>query len=140
MSKVFAKAKEIAIRIGDNELAIAALYSTLPIPAFLYIQNNIQLVIAHARMKFVKVRDEDLQVQPSAERDLQRGGPESPTWAVRLLEHQMRASQRDISKRFLWPLKKQFEAEYAPVKAQGGRQVATSSSGVRAGVLIILTA
>jgi hypothetical protein len=74
-------------------------------------------------MKMVDVRNLDLKVHPSPEWVFQGSGAKPASGAIRLFEHQVDRSARQINEPLLGTLNADTEPETVHVEAQGPREV-----------------
>ena len=128
-AKAREEAKEIAIWVDDDELPIARFFVPLSVPPLL--ERNIDGCPRpqHLRMKVVDVRNLNLKVHPSAERIFQGSRAKSASGAIRLFEHQVDRSARQISEPLLGTFNADTEPKNVYVEAQGPREIGNVKFG-----------
>ena len=128
-AKVAEEAKEIAIGVEDDELAIACFFVAPSIPALLKRDIDGCACPQRLRMKMVDVGNLDLKVHPSAERVFQGSRAKPASGAIRLFEHQVDRSAREISEQLLGTFNADTEPENVCVEAQGPREIGNVKFG-----------
>jgi hypothetical protein len=122
-AKAGEEAKEIAVGVNDDELPKARFFAALSIPALLKRDMNGGARPQRLRIQMVDVRNLNLKVDPSSERVFQgrRAKPASRT--VRLFEHQVDRSARQINEALLRTFNPDAEAKNVHVEAYGSREI-----------------
>jgi hypothetical protein len=128
-AKVAEETKEIAIWVDDDELPIARLFVALSVPALL--ERNIDGCPRprRLRMKLVDVGNLDLKVHPSPERVFQGSGAKPASGAIRLFEHQVDRSARQISEELLGTFDADAEPKNVYVEAHGPGEIGNVKFG-----------
>jgi hypothetical protein len=129
----FAKAreetKEIAIWVDNDELPKARFFVAASIPALLKRDIDGGARPQHLRVKLVDVGNLDLKVHSSPERVFQGSRAKPASGAIRLFEHQMDRSARQINE----PLFGTFNADTEPksvcVEAHGTGEIGNVKFG-----------
>jgi hypothetical protein len=128
-AKAAEEAKEIAIWVDDDELPISRFFVALSVPALLKRNIDGSARLQCLRVKTVDVRNLDLKVHPSPERVFQGSRAEPASGAIRLFEHQVNRSARQINE----PLFGTFNAETEPknvyVEADGSGEIGNVKFG-----------
>jgi hypothetical protein len=128
-AKVAEEAKEIAIRIDDDELPIARFFVAPSIPSLLKRDVDGGARPQRLRMKTVDVRNLDLKIHPSPERVFQGSGAKPASGAIRLFEHQVDGSARQISEPLLGTFKADAEPKSVYVEAHGPGEIGNVKFG-----------
>jgi hypothetical protein len=128
-AKAREEAKEIAIRVDDDELPIARFFVALSIPALLKRDIDGGARPQRLCMKLVDVGNLNLKVHPSPERVFQGSGAKPASGAVRLFEHQVDRSARQINEQLLGTFNADTESESVYVEAQGAREIGNVKFG-----------
>jgi hypothetical protein len=116
-AKVAEEAKEIAIGVDDDELPIPRFFVALSVPALLKRDIDGGARLQRPRVKTVNVRNLDLKVHPSPERVFQGSYAKPAPGAIRLFEHQVDGSARQMSEPLLRTFKVDAEPENVHVEA-----------------------
>jgi hypothetical protein len=93
-AKIAEEAKEIAIWVEDDELAIARFFVIVSVPTLLKRDINSGACSQRLRVKVVDIGNLNLKVHPSPERVFQGGYAKPASGAICLFEHQMDGSSR----------------------------------------------
>jgi hypothetical protein len=123
------EAKEIAIWVDDDELPIAHFFVAPSVPALLKREIDGGASPRRLRMKMIDVRNLDLKVHPSSERVFQGSGAKPASGAIRLFEHQVDRSARQISEPLLGAFNADTEPKNVYVEAQGPREIGNVKFG-----------
>jgi hypothetical protein len=102
--------KEIAIRVDDDELPIPRFFVALSVPALLKRDIDGGARPQRLLVNMVDVGNLDLKVHPSPERVFQGSRAKPASRAIRLFEHQVDGSARQISE----PLLRTFKVDAEP--------------------------
>jgi hypothetical protein len=122
-AKAREEAKEIAIRVDDDELPIPRFFVALSVPALLQRDIDGSARPQRLRMKMVDVGNLNLKVHPSPERVFQGSRAKPASGAMRLFEHQVDGSARQISEPLLRTFKVDAEPENVHVEAYGSGEI-----------------
>src|SRR6185312_382473 len=115
--QLFVEAQQIAIRVGNDELPVAQRFTAPAVPTLLERQIERPACPIKRREHGRKVRRANLQVEPAAERALQRPvAVEGPADAG-LVEHQLRLAELQKGKALLGPFIGNREAKHVAVKS-----------------------
>jgi hypothetical protein len=117
------EAKEISVRVDDDELPMARFFVAPSIPALLKRDMDGGARPQRLRMKLVDIRNLNLKVHPSSERVFQGRRAKPAPGAIRLFEHQVDRSARQISEQLFGTLNTDTEPENLHVEADGSREV-----------------
>jgi hypothetical protein len=128
-AKAREEAKEIAIGVNDDELPIARFFVALSVPALLKRDIDGNARPRHLRMELVDVGNLNLKVHPSPERVFQGSGAKPASGAIRLFEHQVDGSPRQINELLLGTFNADPEAKNVYVEAQGPREIGNVKFG-----------
>ena len=128
-AKVAEEAKEIAIWVEDDELAIARFFVTLSVPTLLKRDIDGGACSQRLDVKVVDIGNLDLKVHPSPERVFKRGYAKPASGAIRLFEHQMDRPAREISEPLLGTFKANTEPESVYVEVHGSGQISNVKFG-----------
>jgi hypothetical protein len=128
-AKASEEAKEIAIQVDDDELPIARFFIALSVPALLKRDIDGGARAQRLRVKTVDVGNLDLKVHPSAERVFQGRYAKPASGAIRLFEHQVDRSAREISEPLLGTFKADTEPESVYVEVHGPGQIGNVEFG-----------
>jgi hypothetical protein len=113
----------MAIGVDDDELPISRFFVALPVPALLKWNIDGCARLQRLRVKTVDVGNLDLKVHPSPERVLQGSRAKPAPWAIRLFEHQVNGSARQVSEPLLRTFKVDAEPENVHVEAYGSGEI-----------------
>jgi hypothetical protein len=122
-AKAAEEAKEIAIRVDDDELPIPRFFVALSVPALLKRDIDGSARPQRLRMKMVDVGNLDLKVHPSSKRVFQGSCAKPAPGAIRLFEHQVDGSARQISEPLLRTFKVDAEPKNVHVEAYGSGEI-----------------
>jgi hypothetical protein len=128
-AKTREEAKEIAIWVDDDELPIARFLVALAVPALLKRDMDGGARPQRLRMELVDVGNLNLKVHPSPERVFQGSGAKPASGAIRLFEHQVDRSARQISEPLLGAFNADTEPKNVYVEAQGPREIGNVKFG-----------
>jgi hypothetical protein len=128
-AKASEEAKEIAIQVDDDELPIASFFIALSVPALLKGDIDGGARAQRLRVKTVDVGNLDLKVHPSPERVFKGGYAKPASGAIRLFEHQVDRSAREISEPFLGTFKADTEPKSVYVEVHGPGQIGNVKFG-----------
>ena len=128
-AKAREEAKEIAIWVNDDELPIARFFLALSVPALLKRDIDGGAGPQRLRMKMVDVGNLNLKVHPSPERVFQGSGAKPASGAIRLFEHQVDRSPRQINELLLGTFNADPEPKKVYVEAQGPREIGNVKFG-----------
>jgi hypothetical protein len=128
-AKAREETKEIAIRVDDDELPMARFFVAPSIPALLKRDIDGGARPQRLRMKMVDVGNLNLKVHPSPERVFQGSRAKPASRAVRLFEHQVDRSARQISELLLGTFNADTEPKNVHVEAQGPGEISNVKFG-----------
>jgi hypothetical protein len=128
-AKAREEAKEIAIQVDDDELPIARFFVALSVPALLKRDIDGGACSQRLRVKMVDVGNLDLKVHPSPKRVFQGSGAKPASGAVRLFEHQVDRSARQISEPLLGTFNADTEPESVYVEVHGSGETGNVKFG-----------
>ncbi len=122
-AKAREEAKEKAVRVDDHELPKASFYVATSIPALLKRDIDGGACPQRTRMEMVDVRNLNLEVHPSPERVFQGSRAKPASMAVRLFEHQVDRSARQISEQLLGTFNTDTEAKNVYIEADRSGEI-----------------
>jgi hypothetical protein len=128
-AKAGEEAKEIAIRVDDDELSIARFLVALSVPALLKRDIDGRARSQRLRMKMVDVGHLDLKVHPSPERVFQGSRAKPASGAIRLFEHQVDKSARQINELLFGTFNADTEPKNVHIEAQGPGEIGNVKFG-----------
>jgi hypothetical protein len=128
-AKAREEAKEIAIWVDDDELPIARFFVAPSIPALLKRDIDGSAGPQRLRMKMVDVGNLDLKVHPSPEWVFQGSRAKPASGAIRLFEHQVYRSARQINELLLGTFNADTEPKSVHVEPQGPREIGNVEFG-----------
>jgi hypothetical protein len=128
-AKAREETKEIAIRVDDDELPMARFFVAPSIPALLKRDIDGGARPQRLRMKMVDVGNLNLKVHPSPERVFQGSRAKPASGAIRLFEHQVDRSARQISEPLLGTFNADTEPKNVHVEAQGPGEISNVKFG-----------
>lgn len=128
-AEVAEEAKEIAIRVDDDELPIARFFVTLSIPTLFKRDMDGCTCPRRLRVKMVDVGNFDLKVHASPERVFQGSRAEAASGAVSLFEHQVDGSSGKISEALLRTFKADTEPKNIYIEAQRSGEIGNVKFG-----------
>ncbi len=122
-AKAREEAKEIAIWVDDDELPIARFLVALSVPALLKRDMDGGARPQSLRVNLVDVGNLNLKVHPSPEGVFQGSRAKPASGAIRLFEHQVDRSARQISEPLLGTFNADTEPKNVYVEAQGPGEI-----------------
>jgi hypothetical protein len=122
-AKAREEAKEIAVWVDDDKLSIARFFVAPSIPALLKRDIDGGARPQPLRMKMVDVWNLNLKVHPSPERVFQGSRAKPASGAIRLFEHQVHWSARQINELLLGTFNADAELKNVYVEACGSGEI-----------------